>query len=150
MLGCDMGRIHQQPLWVSMGIVRALPRDRIVSHRRANFLRYLGHFQDVDSARPLVAHLPPDAVPYVFPLWVDDADRVYGSLRRAGAPVFRWDHIWPGTPRLPGDHGLLWSRHVLQMLCHQDLSFDDIDRVSAFTAGQLGRHTAVGLAEGTT
>jgi hypothetical protein len=68
-------------------------------------------------------------VPYVFPLWVDDADRVYQALRGLGAPVFRWDRIWPGTPHLPGDVGPLWSRHVLQLLCHQDLDARDVARV---------------------
>jgi hypothetical protein len=70
--------------------------------------------------------LPPQAVPYVFPVWFDRADEVYAGLRAEGLPVFRWDRVWPGTPRLEGDHGLAWSHQVLQFLCHQDLNAVDI------------------------
>ena len=130
MRGCDMGRIADAPLWVSMQMVRRLPRARIVERRRANFARFLGHFGAVDGARCLVGSLAPDAAPYVFPLWIDDADRVYHALRLMAAPAFRWDHVWPGTPRLPNDQAPLWNRHVVQLLCHQDLAPAHIDQIA--------------------
>ena len=68
--------------------------------------------------------LPTDA-PYALPLWVDDADRVYQHLRDEGMPVFRWDRVWPHAQVAPDDQGPAWSRHVLQLLCHQDLSAAD-------------------------
>jgi hypothetical protein len=58
---------------------------------------------------------------------VDDAERVYHTLRIAGVPVYRWDRRWPGTPHLAGDQGPLWSTHVLQLLCHQSLTKDEAD-----------------------
>ncbi len=73
------------------------------------------------------ASLPHAAVPYVFPLWVDEPDAPYYALKAAGVPVFRWDRLWPGTPFLPGDEGYAWSRHILQLPCHQDLSAADLD-----------------------
>ena len=83
-------------------------------------------FANLSGAGP-VANLPVNPVaPYVFPLWVDDADRVFHAMRAQNMPVFRWDRIWPGTPELPNDTGLTWSRHLLQMLCHQDLSEQDV------------------------
>lgn len=141
LVGCDMGRIAQAPLWVSSAIVRRLPRERIVAHRRANFSGFLERFRDAPGARPLFVALPDHAAPYVFPLWVDDArraDRVYHALRASAAPVFRWDHVWPTTPALPGDHGRLWNTHVLQLLCHQDLGDDDIERVARTIRHLLG------------
>lgn len=131
MAGCDMGRIGHAPLAVSRWIANALPRSRLAERRRANYARFLRAFCDAPGARPLRPTLPSHAVPYVFPLWVDDADRVYHALRRLAAPVFRWDHIWPGTPAIAGDQGPRWSRHVLQLLCHQDLRDDEVDRVVA-------------------
>ena len=65
-----------------------------------------------------------------FHCGVDDADRIYHALKAQALPVFRWDRIWPGTPRLKGDVGPLWSQHVLQLLCHQDLSVADIERTA--------------------
>lgn len=129
--GCDMDRIHLSPLAMAMQIVRRLPRQRIIERRRANYAQYLERFRIAPGARPLFASLPSLAAPYVFPLWVDDADRVYHSLRTLGAPVFRWDHVWPTTPAIDGDHGALWSRHVIQLLCHQDLDASHVDRVAS-------------------
>lgn len=127
MTGCDMGRITQSPLMVSRLLLRVLPRDRIVARRRENYRLYAEQFAEMLGVRPLFPELPLQTVPYVFPMWFDAADAVYAGLRAVGAPVFRWDRIWPGTPTdLPNDHGIAWSRHVLQFLCHQDLSAADV------------------------
>lgn len=126
MHNCDMGRVGNAPVWASMVLNGTLPRQRILARRRDNYARYLQAFSGVEGARPLFPSTTPDAVPYVFPVWVDDADRVYRAILVLELPVFRWDRIWPGTPSLSGDVGPLWSRHVLQLLCHQDLSPEDI------------------------
>jgi hypothetical protein len=123
---CDMGRIVRAPLAVSRGLLHALPRGRVVIRRQENYRGYAAHFPTASGVRPLFPDLPQQAVPYVFPVWFDAVDEVYAGLRAAGLPVFRWDRVWPGTPRLEGDHGLAWSRQVLQFLCHQDLNTADI------------------------
>ena len=123
---CDMARIDRRPLAISMLLRRMLPRGRIITQRQRNFSLYAEMLSDLNGARPLVALPTKPVAPYVFPLWVDDADRVYHALRTQGAPVFRWDRIWPDTPALPHDAGLQWSEHVLQLLCHQDLYEADI------------------------
>lgn len=129
MHGCDMGRANARPLWVSRWMARALPRERVVLRRRQHYARYAHAFSDRSTRQQSLAELPPRAAPYVYPLWVDDADRVYRRLRALEAPVFRWDRIWPGTPDDPSDCGPRWSHHILQLLCHQDLDHEDVDRV---------------------
>lgn len=124
---CDMRRIGDAPLGISMMLNRVLPRGRIATRRKDNFALYAQYFADVAGARPAYASMPEAVAPYVFPLWVDDAERVYRSLHARRFPVFRWDRIWPGTPRLAGDVGPLWSQHILQLLCHQDLSAADVE-----------------------
>ena len=123
---CDMGRITQAPLSVARWLLRALPRGWVVARRQENYRDYATHFPRVPEMRPLFPDLPLQTVPYVFPVWFDTVDEVYAGLRAEGLPVFRWDRVWPGTPRLEGDHGLAWSHHVLQFLCHQDLNAADI------------------------
>ncbi len=127
---CDMGRIEQAPLWISDSLSRRLPKGRNIAQRRANFAGYLAAFQASSMARPVRPALPEHAVPYVFPLWVEDCDRVYAEIRARKLPVFRWDRIWPGTPDIAGDTGSAWSRHVLQLLCHQTLGTDDVLEIS--------------------
>ncbi|WP_394788760.1 DegT/DnrJ/EryC1/StrS family aminotransferase [Rhodoferax sp.] len=134
MRDCDMSRIRQTPLSAAMALKATLPRGRIIARRQQNFASYAAYFADVPGARPLfpqTAHSMSSAAPYVFPLWVDDPEEIYQSLRTLKLPVFRWDRIWPGTPALPQDVGPLWSHHVLQLLCHQDLSAADIDRTAS-------------------
>ncbi|WP_114971805.1 DegT/DnrJ/EryC1/StrS family aminotransferase [Rhodoferax ferrireducens] len=143
MRDCDMARISQSPLWASMTLKSVLPRGRMVVRRQENFASYAKYFEGVRGAIPLFPlNTTPFSkiAPYVFPLWVDDADRVYPALRALELPVFRWDRIWPGTPRLDRDVGPLWSQHVLQLLCHQDLSEADIDRTSHSILSLLSPH----------
>jgi hypothetical protein len=126
---CDMARVGQKPSWASRLLNAVLPRSHIITRRRSNYAAYGRHFAGRTGARPLfatdaAADLP--VAPYVFPLWVDDAEPVYQAARTQKLPVFRWDRTWPGTPVLPDDTGARWSRHVLQLLCHQDLSDADI------------------------
>ncbi len=134
---CDMARIGQEPVAATRFLIRQLPHGRVVSKRRRNFDVYARQFGQVAGARPLFTDLPLTSAPYVFPLWVDDSERVYQALRDLKMPVFRWDRIWPGTPNIAGDVGPLWSRHVLQLLCHQDLDETDVENVAQTILGLL-------------
>lgn len=121
-----MGRISHRPLVIARLLNRVLPRGHVRLRRRANYAAYASHFRGVSGVRALFSDTEDIAAPYVFPLWVDDAERVYGAARSLGLPIFRWDRHWPGTPLISGDTGPQWSQHVLQLLCHQDLSLDDV------------------------
>jgi len=130
MQDADMARISGKPLSATRVLNACLPRGRIIAQRQRNFAIYAASFA---SAQGAVALFPPPSAsmaPYVFPLWVDDADRIYQNIREMRLPVFRWDRIWPGTPGLAEDVGPLWSKHVLQLLCHQDLSDSDTHAVA--------------------
>lgn len=133
MRDCDMGRIQEKPLWAAMTLKAILPRGRVIIQRQKNFDVYARLLAGAEGAKPLYTAASTASAPYVFPLWVDDADRVYHALKAQALPVFRWDRIWPGTPTEPGDCGPLWSRHVLQLLCHQDLSDADVRRIAMAT-----------------
>ena len=130
---CDMARISHKPSFAALTFKQILPRGRIIANRQRNYADYARRFKHLQGARALFPNggdNPSQIAPYVFPLWVDDADFVYQALRTQGLPVFRWDRIWPGTPQLEGDVGPSWSRHVVQLLCHQDLDQAAIDRTA--------------------
>ena len=105
------------------------PSGRNVQRRRHNHTLLLQGLSGLAKLRPL--HLPwsDDAVPYALPLWVDVPDPGYAELRRLGMPVARWDRPWPGVPALEGDQGPMWSHHVVQVLCHQDLDDADVGQI---------------------
>jgi len=127
----DLGPTHQRLTGACRCLALQAPRQRIVEGRRQQYLFFTQAFQNCEFARPLVAELPADAAPYVFPLWVADPDPGYFELRRLGFPVSRWDRLWPDVSRIPGDVGQEWSHHILQLACHQDLSPDEMRRMVA-------------------
>ena len=118
-----LGNLTATSRWV----VESVDRSRIVSIRRRNYLMLAQRLGELPGARVLYPRLPDGAVPYVFPLWVDDPDMKYSALKAAGVPLFRWDRLWPGTASIAGDWGLKWSRHIFQLPCHQDLTMADLD-----------------------
>ncbi len=139
MHACDMVRADTAPLWISTWLNAVLPREPIAARRRRNFAMFRSAFEQLPGARPLLARCAIGTAPYVFPLWIDEPDRVFALLRSLHLPVYRWDRPWPGTPSdLPRDVGPLWSHHVLQFLCHQDLRPDEVERTVAATRTALG------------
>ncbi len=125
---CDMGRVNQRPSRLAQAICSSVSRHHIVRSRRRNWEQLAAGLRDLPGCRALLPGAAPEA-PYVFALWADEPDELYGRLRAAGAPVFRWDTRWPGVPALDGDHGAAWSHHVIQFLCHQSLTAADIAEV---------------------
>jgi dTDP-4-amino-4,6-dideoxygalactose transaminase len=130
---CDMARIDNKLLLSSWLIKYFFASDMIVKQRQRNYAQYENYFRSSAHARPLfylTKKEPATLAPYVFPLWVDDADRIYQVLKELNFPVFRWDKLWPDTPTMVNDAGPGWSKHVLQLLCHQDLTSPEIDTIA--------------------
>jgi dTDP-4-amino-4,6-dideoxygalactose transaminase len=111
-------------------VIRHLDVDRSAAQRRSNYLQFARLLGSEALLRPLFPILPEGAVPYVFPVWVDNPEQLYQALRQRGVPLFRWDIVWPGTPVLEGDAGTSWSTQVFQLCCHEDMSTDDVDAVA--------------------
>lgn len=114
------------PTRLTRWLFRAAHQARIISRRRENYLELCARLSGHAGIAPLKSQLPSLCVPYVMPLYADRPDSLYGALRAQRVPVFRWCQRWPGTPQIAGDVGEKWSRHVLQLGCHQDLSTEDI------------------------
>jgi dTDP-4-amino-4,6-dideoxygalactose transaminase len=117
---------------VSRLIVAGANRVRIVEQRRRNYELLCELLGSIAGLRLLFPQLPVHAAPYVCPVQVEFADARYRALRNKGVPVMRWDQVWPGTPRIPGDPGDAWSHEVFQLVCHQDMSEDHV-RIAART-----------------
>jgi perosamine synthetase len=130
--GYEMSRVTQRPTGFSAWLFSRLPMARSLRLRRANFARYAAALSGLAGARPLWPERGVPPAPYVFPLFVDEADDVYTALRAGGHAVLRWDRRWTEAPVTGCDCGPAWSHHVLQLLCHQDLTPKQIDRTAAF------------------
>jgi dTDP-4-amino-4,6-dideoxygalactose transaminase len=109
----------------SQFILRFASRARIVTKRRANYGVLLDALSAVTGARPLFLELPRGVVPYVFPLLVHDPEAIVPALKRAGVPIFRWDHLGSVAEVCRVSHR--YSQHVLQLPCHQELSAGELE-----------------------
>lgn len=127
----DLSSVVRSTTRLHAWIARRAGRERIVGRRRENYARLAELLATLPGAHPLRPELSSQAAPYVFPLYVDDPERIYQQVRRAGIPVFRWDEVWPSTPAIPGDVGLEWATHVFQLGCHQDLAPGDLEAMAA-------------------
>ena len=76
-------------------VLRLSSRNRIISRRRKHYRRMLEVLRDLPGGRALFPELPAGVVPYVFPMVVDDPDRVFPALKRQGVPILRWEQRWP-------------------------------------------------------
>lgn len=110
-------------------LFRRVGWERIVLLRRRNY-RNLAELIGGHGLSPLFPELPEGAVPYVFPVWLDEPDEVYAALLARALPVLRWDRYWPGAIESRSDIGRKWGHHVIQVLCHQDLTLDDLSAVA--------------------
>lgn len=125
--GIDAALAHQALPGVGRWMASRIPRARIVNLRRDRYRQLSQRLSGHRGLRPLMPELPENCAPYVFPLWVENPDPGYAKLRALRMPVSRWDWLWPGVPRIEGDQGVIWSHHVLQLACHQDISDADLD-----------------------
>lgn len=127
----DTDSVGRRAAWGTRLIVRHSDRTRIIERRQRNYRALAALLGTLKGARALQPELPGEAVPYVFPLWVDEPERSYQALRAAGVPIFRWDVRWPNVPELEGDWGGRWARHVFQLGCHQELEPPHVEAIAA-------------------
>lgn len=125
----DMALSHRAPCRITLDTATRSARGRVTAQRRRHYQAMVAAVNGRRGVHPLFPELPAQAAPYVMPLWVDQPDPAYRSLRERGVPVSRWDWLWPGVPDMAGDQGKTWSHHVLQVHCHQDMTDEDRDWV---------------------
>lgn len=108
-------------------LARCCDTDRLAARRRANYQRWLDAVRGLPGCRALFDPLPPDVVPYMFPLLVERPQTQFFLLKRLGVPIWRWDDIAESDCRVARHY----RQHVLHLPCHQ-----------ALTDAQLGWMTA--------
>jgi hypothetical protein len=112
-------------------VVERVGRERIVSQRRRNYSKLAELLRDRRGLSPLFPQLPQGAVPYAFPVRCAEPAVVFKHMRERGLPVLRWNRYWPGAIDSSSDVGRDWAHHVIQILCHQDLTELDMQTISA-------------------
>jgi dTDP-4-amino-4,6-dideoxygalactose transaminase len=123
-------------------VVERVGRERIVSQRRRNYSKLAELFRDLRGLSPVFPQLPQGAVPYAFPIRCSEPAIVFKYLRERRLPVLRWNRYWPGAIDASSDVGRDWAHHVIQILCHQDLTEVDMQTISAHAVDAASQSTA--------
>jgi perosamine synthetase len=121
-------------LAVSRWIVRHTDLARLVARRRAHYRQWLEATQDLSGCRPLFGALPDDCVPYMFPLLIDRPQSDFATLKHLGVPIWRWDEMAVSDCATASSYRL----RLLHLPCHQELSLDDMRRMTAAVASTCG------------
>ena len=98
-----------------------------VDRRRHNYWALLEGLAGLTGCRPIKSTLPEGVVPYMFPLWIDDLDRLFPRLEDAAVPMLRFGQfLWPEMAEDECPISAALSRHLIQLPCHQNLTDDEI------------------------
>lgn len=123
--------------WIDIGmsrpsrlLIKLADTSRIVDARRSNFLLMLRLLEKAPRLTPVFRELPPNVVPHVFPILLDDP-RSIPELRAAGVPLLHFgEQLWPNMDEGICPVSVDYSRRLVQLPCHQDLSAQDITRIA--------------------
>ncbi|QYF95069.1 DegT/DnrJ/EryC1/StrS family aminotransferase [Massilia sp. PAMC28688] len=114
--------LDKQSSRFSRFVVRRASHARIVAQRRANYRFLELACASLPLCRPLFAALPPGACPWLFPLVVEQPEKLFRRLHNAGVPMTRFaEALWPGVDAGVCANSVHLSRHIIAFPCHQAL-----------------------------
>jgi hypothetical protein len=108
---------------ISRALIRMSDVARIVDLRRAHYRRLAKGLSQLPGARPLFPELPPNVVPYMFPLIVDTPQTVFPALKAKQVPIWRWEDLQHTGCEVSSGY----AHRLLQLPCHQELHETEID-----------------------
>lgn len=128
------GGFEFEPKWIhtrissfSKLICKSVSTRRITERRRRNYLWLTKAFTKLPGCRPLFPDLPDNVVPYVFPVIVDNINPAFVNLRERGLPLLRWEYLDQGVSRETCQWSNYYSRHLVQIPCHQELKQKELE-----------------------
>ncbi len=136
------GGFDFDPEWLSVAmsrpsawLMRWLSHRRIERIRRDNYRRLVDAFSDVAGVTVLFPALPAGVVPYMFPLLVDQPERVFPRLKMGAVPIFRWERVHSDSCPVSVD----FATRLFQLPCHQEMSDEDIEWLTAQVQAAVAR-----------
>jgi len=124
----DPAWIHVQMSRISRFIIAISSKSRAYDKRRENYGILLEKLSGLPGCRPLFPQLPDSVSPYVFPLLMENPERVFPLLKRQGVPISRFgEHLWRGMDPTEYPDAVELSRRVFQFPCHQELKRTELD-----------------------
>lgn len=124
-------------------LMRLCDTDDLAERRRAHYRRWLDTVRGLPHCRPLFDTLPDDAVPYMFPLLIEQPQTQFFWLKQLGVPIWRWDDMADSDCAV----SRLYRQHVLHLPCHQALTDAELDWMTAAVAKVMRLRVAAAVHE---
>ncbi len=141
------GGFDFEPKWIntrisyfSKMICSMVSTSRIVDRRISNYHWLLKAFEDTPHIKPLFSELPEGVTPYIFPVIIDPVDPAFLNLRNSGIPLLRWEYLDPVVNEELCKYSSYYSCHLVQIPCHQELSIDELKRMTDSIKKELSQH----------
>jgi perosamine synthetase len=111
-----------------------------ISQRRDNYRRWAEATGKASHCRALLADLPENCAPYMFPLYIERPDPHFFWLKQLAVPVWRWDEMAVSDCPIANDYRL----HLIHLPCHQSLTERQMDWMIAAVQKTLQHATPAG------
>ena len=85
-------------------------------------------------ASALIDKVESDFTPYVFPILLNVDVDAHSQLQSIGVPMWRWDDIRNSDCEISKDY----SKRLIQLPCHQELTQEAIDQLIRSLSSVLG------------
>lgn len=126
--GLDEAWIDKSMSFFSRWITQHAPVNQIAEQRRQNYQRMQAAFSNLPGCRPLFSKLPEQTVPWVYPLYVEAAEKYFPLLKNQGVPIIRFgEYLDSAISEAVCPVSVDYSRHVFQFPCHQSLTDQEIN-----------------------
>ena len=103
-------------------------RQSMADRRREHYRQLLAALAELPGCRALFPELPPKVVPYLFPIRVEQLEKVFPRLEDAAIPMQRFGQfLWPGVDERVCAVASDLSHKVVQLPCHQGLKDAELD-----------------------
>lgn len=126
--GLDKEWIYKESSFISSKVIQSSNFHTIAITRRQNYLKLESALKNLPGCHSLFEQLPESAVPLVYPLYVDQAKKVFPELKWAGIPIWRFgEYLDPDIDQSVCPISVEYSEHIFQFPCHQSLTAEEID-----------------------
>ncbi len=116
---------------ISKAILRLTDHRGLALSRRSTYRALQAAVPDLPHLHPLIAHLPAEACPAYFPLWVKQPEKLVEAMFQAGIePVRFWRRFHPAFDLhdFPFEQAL--KRHVIRLPLHRLVNEDAVARIA--------------------
>jgi len=119
---------NKESSFFSKYLTKRVSQTRIATCRRKNYLTLLEALTGLPGCHPLFAKLPDGVIPYVFPLIVDEPEKIFKPLKNIGVPIIRFgEFLWHSIDANIYPVSTSLSKQVFQFPCHQELMPEELD-----------------------